>query len=381
MTKLVNFMKVSKYVNCCSFIPSRSIHITQVSHLYTPAALGIDGYLQSRDKLKEQFSNFTDTFRSKMKEFVFDSKNMVFTEDLKNMVFMAEPVDLELVLNMIKKYNNQNTKFRFGSYILGPVVMRMFHFLNAPKEALQCFEDPANNGFFDQLTSYQILLDLLYNHAMYEEMYRVFEKVQEKQLNMSKFPKYPVVLVLAACYKQNTPKSMEYASKLWSEMISVGTVPLRRASTLFAALALNQGAPHVALECISMQKQNYVTVRNIKAIALAEMGRIDDSLLVLKKVLEVEYTDVAKQTFFEETISKVRSAVEKTDSKYVQELDDIEKLLRERDLVNNENLDKFVCSDIAIVNKTSQNPQPRGAKQNWSSRGDNNRQINRRHMS
>lgn len=66
----------------------------------------------------------------------------------------------------------------------------------------QCFYDPKNEGFFDQLVSYHILLDLLYNHEMYDEMYKVFETVQEKQVNMTKFPKYCVVLVLAACYKQ-----------------------------------------------------------------------------------------------------------------------------------------------------------------------------------
>lgn len=71
--------------------------------LYSPASLGIDGYLQSRKRTKEQFANFADKFRSKMKDFVTDPKNMVFTEDLKNMAHMAEPTDLELIVDMIKK--------------------------------------------------------------------------------------------------------------------------------------------------------------------------------------------------------------------------------------------------------------------------------------
>lgn len=75
-----------------------------VQHLYSQSALGIDGYLQTRKRVKEQFSNFTDKFRAKMVEFVQDPKNMVFTEDLKNMVHIADPTDLELVMDMIKKY-------------------------------------------------------------------------------------------------------------------------------------------------------------------------------------------------------------------------------------------------------------------------------------
>ncbi|XP_026320615.1 pentatricopeptide repeat-containing protein 2, mitochondrial-like [Hyposmocoma kahamanoa] len=346
--------------NIRTFTPLRTFHFTPVCCLYSPASLGVDGYLQSRKKTKEQFANFADKFRSKMKDFVADPKNMVFTEDLKNMVHMAEPTDLELVVNMIKKFNTQNTEFRFGSFVFGPVVMRMFHFLDAPTEALLCFNDPANSGFFDQLISYQILLDLLYNHQMYDEMFNVFEKIKERQINMTKFPKYPVVLIFAACYKQNTPKSFEYASKLWSEMASAGTSPLRRACTFFAALALKQGAPHIALESIPQQKQNYITMRNIKARALAEMGRADDALPVLRQVLEIDRPDQKdKHTFFEETVMMVREAVAKTNNKDLQkQFDDIENALKDRGLIDKQTLDQLVNSEITNLPKKQE--QPRG---------------------
>lgn len=74
-----------------------------VKYLYSPASLGIDGYLFTRKRSKEQFTNFAEKFRIKMKDFASDSKYMIFTEDLKNMLHIAEPEDLELVLKMIKK--------------------------------------------------------------------------------------------------------------------------------------------------------------------------------------------------------------------------------------------------------------------------------------
>ncbi|XP_026763090.2 pentatricopeptide repeat-containing protein 2, mitochondrial-like [Galleria mellonella] len=328
----------------------RLFHVTQVDQLYSPAALGIDGYLQTRRRIKDQFENFSDKFRTKMNGFISDPKSMIFTEDLKNMVHMAEPFDLELLLNMIKKFNSQSSEFRFGSFIFGPVVMRMFHFLDAPKEALKCFEDPINKGFFDQLISYHILLDLLYNHEMYDEMYRVFEVVKEKQINMTKFPKYPVTLILAACYKQNTPQSLEYASKLWSEMTKMGTAPLRRACTFFAGLALKQGAPHIALESISTQKQHYVTIRNIKAMALADMGRLEDALPVLRTVLDIDIPEEKdKHTFFEETITKVRNAVEKSSNKDIRkEFDDIVTALNDRRLIDNQTLEQLLNTEITV---------------------------------
>ena len=53
--------------------------------LYAPAALGIEGFLHSRERIKMQITN-VDSFKAKMQEFVNEenSKNLVFTEDLRN---------------------------------------------------------------------------------------------------------------------------------------------------------------------------------------------------------------------------------------------------------------------------------------------------------
>ncbi|XP_045502072.1 pentatricopeptide repeat-containing protein 2, mitochondrial-like [Colias croceus] len=336
--------------------PIRNIHITKVQYLYSQSALGVDSYLISRKNIKEQFAQFSENFKAKMNDFVQNPKHMIFTEDLKNMVHMAEPSDLNLVLDMVKKFNTQKTEFRFGSFVFGPVVMRMFYFLDAPVDAIKSFEDPANEGFFDQLITYQILLDLLYNHAMYEEMYKIFDKIQERQLNMTKYPKYPVVLVLAACYKQNTAQSYEYAKKLWNEMMQVGSVPLRRACTLMAALALKNNEPHVALECVALQTPHYVTIRNIKVMALSKIERIDDALPILRGVLDVDSPRMEKHTFFEETISTVKEAVNKSSNKdYVKQFADIQKALRDRGLIDNQTLDKLVTSEI-ILSPKAKNP-------------------------
>ncbi|KAJ8717901.1 hypothetical protein PYW07_005831 [Mythimna separata] len=349
MSIIVNSLaRSSFYANIRLITPYRGVHVTQVRNLYSPAALGIDNFLQTRKRAKEQFTSYAEKFRTKMNEFVSSQDNMIFTEDLKNMIHLAEPTDLKLILSMIQKFNSQNSELRFGSYVFGPVVMRMFHFLDAPKEALECYYDPKNDGFFDQQVSYHILLDLLYNHEMYDEMYKIFDRLQQKQINMSKFPKYSVVMILAACYKQNTPKSLQYASKLWSEMASAGSVPVRRACAFFAALALKQGAPHIAMESISSQKQHYVTVRNIKTMALADMGRVEDTLPILRSVLDIDSpSQKDKHTYFEETIQRVRKAVEKSKNKDVQKaFEDIAKALKDRGLIENKTLDQLITTEI-----------------------------------
>lgn len=77
----------------------------------------------------------------------------------------------------------------------------MYHFLNQPTQALQAFKDPELEGFFDQLATYQVLCDLLYNNAMYQEVIDVFEIVKSKQVQGTKYPRNVLVIVFASCYK------------------------------------------------------------------------------------------------------------------------------------------------------------------------------------
>jgi hypothetical protein len=62
---------------------------------------------------------------------------------------------------------------------------------------------------------------------------------------------------------------------LWAELQEAGHLPMRRAVTFAAALAINQGSPHIALELLSdLPRQNYVTVRNLKV-------RVNTQLIVV----------------------------------------------------------------------------------------------------
>lgn len=43
---------------------------------------------------------------------------------------------------------------RFGSFTFGPVVMRMYHNLDKPLEALEAMKSPDLEGFFDQVINH-----------------------------------------------------------------------------------------------------------------------------------------------------------------------------------------------------------------------------------
>ncbi|KAF2896595.1 hypothetical protein ILUMI_09580 [Ignelater luminosus] len=324
-----------------------------IRNLYSKVTLGVDGYLEQKRRIASQLANIAPMFRDKMKEYTSDdSKNMVFTEDLKNMVHIAEnDEDVELVIKMMKKFNQQNKQLRFGNYVFGPVIMRMFHTLKKPDEALECFKATELDGLFDQLITYQILLDLLYESEKYNEILDCFGIIKDRQIEGIKFAKNVVVLTLAACYKMNSKESLEYALKLWSELLEIGHLPMRRATTFCAGLALNQGKPEVALEILTSSKYvQYATLRNLRVSALVSLGRTEEAISALKRILQLDSANTkVLQTYNRDVIDKVKETVEKSGTKEMKvELNRIEKCLQEQGQLCETSLDEQLCQEIAV---------------------------------
>lgn len=74
---------------------------------------------------------------------------------------------------------------------------------------------------------------------------------------------------------------------------------MRRAATFAAGLAIAQNASDVALEILStVRQQNYMTVRNLRVLALSQLGRADDTLPILRSVLEMNDPNVQRMHTF-----------------------------------------------------------------------------------
>lgn len=96
---------------------------------------------------------------------------------------------------------------------------------------------------------------------------------------------------------------------MWNEQQEAGHSPIRKTITFFAGNAINQNSPHIALEVItSVRNQTYVTLRNIKVVALCDLGRIVDALPLLRSVLSVDQplsgAPTIKQTYCRDVVSK-----------------------------------------------------------------------------
>lgn len=95
---------------------------------------------------------------------------------------------------------------------------------------------------------------------------------------------------------------------MWNDQQEAGHSPIRKTITFFAANAINQNSPHIALEVISsVRNQTYVTLRNLKVVALCDLGRITDALPLLRSVLSVDQPlsggPIVKQTYCRDVVS------------------------------------------------------------------------------
>ncbi|XP_055606370.1 pentatricopeptide repeat-containing protein 2, mitochondrial-like [Uranotaenia lowii] len=324
--------------------------------LYSASVLGIDGYESYREKISTQHMHNVDNFKRRMREFVTGSNsNMIFTEDLKNIIHLAEntPEDKQLLVDMIEKYNSQAKELRFGNYIFGPVVMRALYCLKDPTLAFELFKKESFNDFFDQLTSYQILGDMLYEQGMYAQVRELFDIIKTRQVQGGRYPKHSITLTFAACYRENTPESFQYAMDLWKELNAVGHIPMRKATAFAAALALKNNQPGYALEIAgTVTKGNYVTIRQIRILALIAMERLEDLIPVFRSVLEIGGPLERKQTFCREVIDEVQKVLSSTKVEIPQDLKRMLQFLEENGHVTDSTLDQLLCTAILSTAQT-----------------------------
>ncbi|KAG5680852.1 hypothetical protein PVAND_010333 [Polypedilum vanderplanki] len=335
-------------------------------NLFAANTLGLDTYEQSRERTRLQIPNI-ENFKTKMQEFVKDenSKNLIFTEDLKNMVHIADKEDTELLNQMIRRFCSQSKEVRFGNFIFGPPVMRYYYHIKDSETALQLFKDESLGGFFDQVISYQLLLDLLFETGKYQEVLDTYEIIQSRQLEGARHPKHVLILVFGACYKINTKESFEYAKKIWHNAVQAGHTPLRRAACFFSALALNHQQPFVALEVLSNLKgQNYVSVRAIKLLALAEMKRFDDIIPILRSILDMANPMARKQTIPENILEQLRKSFEinKSNTDLMADFEKVIGFIKTHGHVSNETLDQVLCNEIYLATKDDQQHNYQGSQ-------------------
>lgn len=315
--------------------------------IFSDNHLGINGYTNARLQMHQQFSNVESSFREKMNEIVKNDTTVVFTEDLKAMIHLVNknPEDINLVVQMMHKFNSQNRELRFGNYIFGPVIMRAFYYLDEPDIALESFLDTKLTNFFDQNITYTILLTLLYKHNKFEDLRNVYNVIKSRNIDIRHFPKNALIVTAAACYKENTRESLQFALESWKELYESGIVPIRRVITFIAASAIKQNNPELALEILAgLKASRYIDNRCLKVLAYCKLNRLVDVIAMLRR--SIEYHNVHKESYFSDVAETIEKSLDTADDSLKVELTKLVSAMKAEELIDPGTLDAHLLQPI-----------------------------------
>ncbi|XP_022692130.1 pentatricopeptide repeat-containing protein 2, mitochondrial-like isoform X2 [Varroa jacobsoni] len=352
--------------------------VQQTRALYTAQSLGMDKFVEQRERVKAQFGPDKERFMARIREYFrpipaeiekegtagsssgaaacdsgavstansSGSNAMVFTEDLKNVVSLCESDDdIDLCVRMMRRFNEQTKSLRFGTFVFGPVAIRLLYVLDKPDLAIQVLKDPQLAGFFDQFSSYQIAMDLLYKKGRYDDVLDLYQHMRQQQLHGTRFPRDCVVLVLGACYQISTKESYEFALKLIREARQSGALVLRKGLTFTAALALNMNEPKLAMELLALTAQiNYITVRNLRLIALSHLDRYEDIFLVLRSIIhQYHHLRQGDSEICQDTLDRIHKNLEKKgDTERLQLFSQLQRALKEGNHLSTSTIDELL---------------------------------------
>ncbi|KAK9293702.1 hypothetical protein QLX08_011411 [Tetragonisca angustula] len=294
-----------------------------IRHLYTERDLGITLYENSRFMFRNQFMTIENTFREKMKEICQDEKGIIYTEDLKAMIHLAqaEENDMQLVESMLEKYMQNIEEKKYGRYVFGPVIMRMFYYLNQPQ------------------------------NDMFAQMREIYDQVLRRK-GMD-FIGSSTVLIYAACLKENTPESLEYALSHWKQQFDK-LKPSVRCCTLVSMLALKHKKPEVALDILStVNVDRVLSVRALKIMAYTHLGRYVQIIPVMKYALEQEVGVFRPHLFFADVLCELEEKIKDIDTEESRQLLRLIEQAKKQDIIQTScTLEEFLLRPMIMVNRT-----------------------------
>ncbi|XP_015109959.1 pentatricopeptide repeat-containing protein 2, mitochondrial [Diachasma alloeum] len=318
----------------------RQYQFTGRRPLYTESTLDLDEYKNVRRNLQTLGKEQSDVFREAVMITLKNETNLVTIVDLRKMLHIVEKneEDLRLLKAMVERYHQQNNDN--DSYTFGPIIMRALHYLNEPHVALEAIKDPKFHSLYNQPTTSAILLDLLYEHGMFKEIRDVYDSLRERPVS-----KLVISVVAMACYKENSPASLQYALQMWKELCHQST-PMRRTIVTLTALALNQNKPGIALELLAYcHKFDSISVRSAKVMALCDLNEMDKALVDFKQALK------HNSHYLADVAIKFTAAVKRLDIAPDEEIREVFDVLKIQRFIYAQTLDAYISNPIDVWKK------------------------------
>ncbi|XP_062067927.1 pentatricopeptide repeat-containing protein 2, mitochondrial, partial [Lepus europaeus] len=267
---------------------------------------------------------------------------LILREELKTLLHLCvSRDDVELAKNVIYRYHAENRSAPLGEYKFGPLFMRLCYELGLEESAVQLVKDQQLRGFFSDVTSFNILMEMLFNKGKYQSALEVLIEMKNQDV---KFSKDTYVLAFAICYKLNSPETFKICTTLREEALIRGEILSRRASCFAVALALNQNQVAKAVSIFSqIMNPESITCTNLNILIHIQSNALEALMKILTEAAQGSSSRfVRRHEFSEELLAKVREKVKAVPA-LVARFDDIYRKLHVNGQVTTYSLDALLC--------------------------------------
>ncbi|XP_026574017.1 pentatricopeptide repeat-containing protein 2, mitochondrial isoform X2 [Pseudonaja textilis] len=254
--------------------------------------------LENEYKIYGQKDEFFRTVEKKLA-----NNTLILRTELINLLYLCQSKnEMELVKRTIYRYHEENRNRAFGEFRFGPIFMRLCYELGLEAVALELIKDQTLNGFFGDYTSFNILMDMLFEKGHFEDALNVLLEMDRENV---RFSQDTYLLAFAICYKLNDfLKAQYYFSQL--------------------------------------QPTESIVYDNLKILLLAAFGNLKNLLQTLEKASKINTYFVRKPNFCKDVIIAVREKLE-LDPDFIIQFEEIVTKLKVSGQINELTLDDLLC--------------------------------------
>lgn len=348
-------MALGRLGKCCRSLlhqPSKRVFCGVLLPAGLEGCLGAKRHLLSEDVVKLQDfqqkklavahlaagaeGNFIELFNQKLQK-----NELILRDELKLLLHLCQSSDDMLIAkDAIYRYHSENRNMMYGEFKFGPLFMRLCYELGLESMAAATLIDENMKGFFNDTTSFNIAIDMLFLKGSYESALEVLKTMRNQGIS---FNKDTVTLTTGTCYKLNTAESYGICKTLIEEQQSKGNFIPRHAYCFAVALALRRSDLQKAQSLFSqIMNTDSKLCQNFKVVLLVMSGAIPDALSILSaaKSPKSPYF-VKKPEFAQEVVNLLLLRSEK--KPILRNVEEIVTQLEHNGQVTQQTLDDMLC--------------------------------------
>ncbi|AWP15528.1 putative pentatricopeptide repeat-containing protein 2 mitochondrial isoform 2 [Scophthalmus maximus] len=280
--------------------------------------------------------NFIELFGKKLQK-----NELILRDELKLLLHLCQSADdMVIAKDAIYRYHSENRNMAFGEFKFGPLFMRLCYELGQEDMAVAALTDESMNGFFNDTTSFNIAIDMLFIKESFEDALKVLRTMWKQGVQ---FNKDTVLLTAGICYKLNTTESYQIFASLIDDQLSKGYFIARHAYYFAVALALKQSDIKKAESFYSqITKTDDRLYQNFKVVILAVSGAVDGAMSILSATVSPKSPSfVRKPEFSREVVDVLR--LQTKGGPHMMKVEQIVTQLEQAGQVSQQTLDDMLC--------------------------------------